>query len=89
LRSGQKILKPKKQGEYCFEPKIFYRYKLFSVLILASVTLISCDEKTKDTAMTEEQLNEIAQAIHKRVITLDTHCDINTNNFTDSINYTQ
>lgn len=30
-----------------------------------------------------------AKAIHKRVITLDTHCDINIKNFTDSINYTQ
>ncbi|WP_179334961.1 dipeptidase [Winogradskyella costae] len=30
-----------------------------------------------------------AKAIHKRVITLDTHCDINVKNFTDSLNYTQ
>ena len=32
---------------------------------------------------------ERAKAIHERVITLDTHCDINIKNFTDSINYTQ
>ncbi|GAA4969137.1 dipeptidase [Algibacter aquimarinus] len=30
-----------------------------------------------------------AKSIHERVITLDTHCDINVKNFTDSINYTQ
>ncbi|MCK0132209.1 dipeptidase [Flavobacteriaceae bacterium F08102] len=30
-----------------------------------------------------------AKAIHDRVITLDTHIDINVRNFTDSINYTQ
>lgn len=34
-------------------------------------------------------LVERARAIHERVITLDTHCDINVKNFTDSINYTQ
>lgn len=34
-------------------------------------------------------LIERAKAIHERVITLDTHCDINVKNFTDSINYTQ
>jgi len=39
--------------------------------------------------MTEEQLVAMAKDIHERVITLDTHCDINVANFTDSINYTQ
>lgn len=39
--------------------------------------------------MTEEALLAKAKAIHQRVITLDTHCDINLKNFTDSINYTQ
>jgi membrane dipeptidase len=39
--------------------------------------------------MTEEQLVTKARAIHERVITLDTQCDIDINNFTDSINYTQ
>ena len=37
----------------------------------------------------EDQLIAKAKAIHERVITLDTHCDINVKNFTDSINYTQ
>lgn len=39
--------------------------------------------------MTEEELLAMAKHIHERVITLDTHCDINVSNFTDSINYTQ
>ncbi len=37
----------------------------------------------------KDQLITKAKAIHKRVITLDTHCDINIKNFTDSLNYTQ
>lgn len=38
---------------------------------------------------TEEQLIARAQAIHDRVITLDTHADINTDNFTLERNYTE
>ncbi len=38
---------------------------------------------------TEDQLIAKAKKIHNNVITLDTHCDINIKNFTDSINYTQ
>ncbi len=34
-------------------------------------------------------LIERAKTIHERVITLDTHCDIDLKNFTDVINYTQ
>ena len=34
-------------------------------------------------------LVERAKDIHERVITIDTHCDIEIKNFTDSINYTQ
>ena len=32
---------------------------------------------------------EHAKAIHNRVITLDTHCDINIKDYTESINYSQ
>ena len=39
--------------------------------------------------MTEEELLAHAKEIHDRVITLDTHCDINVKNFTDNVNYTQ
>jgi len=42
-------------------------------------------EKTEEG----ELLIEKATAIHKRVMTLDTHVDINVANFTDSINYSQ
>lgn len=55
---------------------------------------MSC--KTDNKNMTESNhsqdsiaLIERAKAIHERVITLDTHCDFNVKNFTDSINYTQ
>jgi membrane dipeptidase len=37
---------------------------------------------------TEQQLVERALRIHERVITLDTHADINTSNFTPEVNYT-
>ncbi|WP_296316591.1 dipeptidase [Winogradskyella sp. UBA3174] len=37
----------------------------------------------------EDKLLADAKAIHERVITLDTHCDINVKNFTDELNYTQ
>ncbi|MCH7523889.1 MAG: dipeptidase [Bacteroidetes bacterium] len=54
-------------------------------LFTISIFFISC----KDNSMNEEQLIAKAKAIHDRVITLDTHNDINIDNFTDSINYTQ
>jgi len=53
-----------------------------------NLTLSSCKTEPEQP-MTEEQLIAKAKEIHERVITLDTHCDINVNNFTDSINYTQ
>ncbi|SHG32015.1 dipeptidase [Flagellimonas flava] len=49
--------------------------------------LFSCAEKQPNK--TEETLEEKAKRIHEKVITIDTHDDINVNNFTDSINYTQ
>ncbi len=56
-------------------------------LLLCSVTLLfSCAEQNQKKA---ETLEEKAQRIHDKVITIDTHDDINVNNFTDSINYTQ
>ena len=58
------------------------------VIFLGTIVFnISC--KKEEKIMTEEQLNTKAKAIHERVITLDTHCDIDVANFTDSINYTQ
>lgn len=66
---------------------------LNTLLLFISISLFfSCAEKKKEPteeSMTEEQLIAKAREIHERVITLDTHCDINVANFTDSINYTQ
>jgi membrane dipeptidase len=54
--------------------------------IIIALTLFSCNEKkTKVMEPTEER----AKRIHENTITLDTHDDINTKNFTDSVNYTQ
>ena len=55
--------------------------KYFALVIL----LTNCNSEPK----TEEELIAFAKEIHDRVITLDTHCDINVANFTDSLNYTQ
>ena len=41
-----------------------------------------------ETAETEAELVERARGIHERVITIDTHADINTGNFTETVNYT-
>lgn len=74
----------------CCENALFvglkkFTMKVFSYIFIA-ITLFSCqEEKTK----TEETLEARAQRIHDSVITLDTHNDINTKNFTDSVNYTQ
>ena len=56
-------------------------------LFLSITLLISCGKKKQEK--TEETLEEKAQRIHDSVITIDTHDDINVQNFTDSINYTQ
>ncbi len=63
---------------------------LFAYLSIVCL-LIGCQESTttKETTMTETALIAKAKDIHKRVMTVDTHCDINVRNFTDTINYTQ
>jgi len=64
--------------------------KNFKILAATLLLIVSCttETKKKDSTKSDELLAK-ATAIHKRVITLDTHNDINVNNFTDSINYTQ
>ena len=62
------------------------------VFFISILNLSSCKEENKDTEtkpLSETELIAKAKAIHKNVMTLDTHCDINVKNFTDSINYTQ
>lgn len=56
------------------------------VVFICILTLVSCKDEKKEMA---ESVLEKAQRIHKKVITIDTHNDINVGNFTDSINYTQ
>ena len=59
--------------------------KYFSLLLTLAL-IVSCAEKKSEKT---ESLEEKAQRIHDSVITIDTHDDINVQNFTDSINYTQ
>jgi microsomal dipeptidase-like Zn-dependent dipeptidase len=62
--------------------------RIFSLLFVAVLFLSAC--KNQETAqMSEEELVAHAMDIHERVMTLDTHVDINVRNFTDSVNYTQ
>lgn len=50
--------------------------------------IVACKEAKQETGKEEDVMSK-AKEIHKRVMTLDTHVDINVANFTDSINYTQ
>ena len=59
------------------------KYFIYSMSLLA---LGSCGE-TKQKQ--EISMEERAKSIHEKVITIDTHDDINVKNFTDSINYSQ
>lgn len=56
------------------------------IVLVCILSMFSCKQETTSSA---ESLEESAQKIHNKVITLDTHVDINTLNFTDSLNYTQ
>lgn len=60
------------------------------VLIASLFIMVACNAPKEDAeeAMSEEELIELARGIHDRVITLDTHDDINTGNFTVEKNYT-
>ncbi|ETN95467.1 dipeptidase [Zhouia amylolytica] len=53
--------------------------------VLVFFLVLGCKEKP----LTEEEIVAKAKEIHQKVITIDTHCDINVKNFTDSLNYTQ
>lgn len=50
--------------------------------LLSVAILVGC-------APSEQEIFDKAMDIHERVITLDTHVDINVNNFTEETNYTQ
>jgi membrane dipeptidase len=79
-----------KNLEYSPGKKLFsfiYDTKIVLIFFTGILLMASCNEATTNT--TEDQMIARAQKIHDKVITLDTHCDINIKNFTDSINYTQ
>ncbi|MCM4152477.1 membrane dipeptidase [Arenibacter sp. N53] len=50
------------------------------------LTIIACKEKQDKSP---ESIADKAERIHKDVITIDTHVDINVANFTETVNYTQ
>ena len=56
-----------------------------ALLLCVSLAFSCANEEKKQVESTED----LAQRIHEKVITIDTHNDINVKNFTDSINYTQ
>lgn len=64
--------------------------KFFSSTVLAAVMIgasgVTISAQTKPD---EAKLIEKAKKIHRAVITLDTHDDISTANFTEAVNYTQ
>ena len=72
--------------------KHYLNQKLLIISILFCF-LVACsdNENSNLTPATETKAELIARArgIHERVITLDTHADINTTNFTATRNYTQ
>lgn len=66
--------------------------KRLSYLLAAMLfAFVACEQPKEKTVaeMTEAELMTYAKGIHERVITLDTHNDINTSNFTAETNYTQ
>ena len=56
-----------------------------AAILIAVITVIYLLKVKNDN----KHLLEKAKTIHDNIITLDTHCDINVKNFTDSINYSQ
>jgi membrane dipeptidase len=64
--------------------------KQLTYALAACLLLAACSQpKSEDTELSEAELIEKAKGIHERVITLDTHNDINTDNFTAENNYTE
>lgn len=64
------------------------------LIIIFAIACFSCKNDVKQVPEQDMKndslaLMERAKAIHKRIITIDTHDDFEISNFTDSINYTQ
>ncbi len=62
-----------------------YSLRLYAPLFLIVVLVCAGCQVAEET---EEELVERARGVHERIITLDTHDDINTSNFTEERNYT-
>lgn len=58
------------------------------LLSAAACSAPADDAESSASEMSEAELEEMARGIHERVITLDTHADINPANFTHERNYT-
>ena len=58
-------------------------------LINLSLLLLIINSCNQNKNVNQEEIYKSAKEIHERVITLDTHDDINIKNFTDSVNYSQ
>lgn len=56
------------------------------IFIFCILSIVCCKQRGVEE---ENPLRAKAFEIHKRVITIDTHNDIDVRNFTDSVNYTQ
>lgn len=64
--------------------------RILSAVLTASILFSFASVNTNAQKFTnEEELIAKAKKIHADVITLDTHVDINTSNFTETLNYTQ
>ncbi|MEQ9415361.1 MAG: membrane dipeptidase [Cyclobacteriaceae bacterium] len=63
--------------------------KQFTYALAACLLLVACSQPKSEDTLSESELIEKAKGIHERVITLDTHNDINTDNFTAENNYTE
>ncbi len=59
----------------------------FIILFSMGIFLISCQQKEKPAPESASGMEPLE--LHDKVMTVDTHVDINVRNFTDSINYTQ
>ena len=60
-----------------------------SILAISTLLVSSGIGVNAQNGVDEAELIAKAKKIHADVITLDTHNDINSNNFTDTVNYTQ
>ena len=73
--------------------KVLSLFIIFALFLMVSCEQTADQGKTntneKKTSMSEEEILAKAKEIHEEVITLDTHVDINTENFTKEKNYTQ